>query len=61
MAYKLVREYPAVERGLLLVGPCGVGKTHLAVAILHGLMEKGVPCLFYGVVYTRCARRWPSM
>ena len=45
-AFRLVREYPAVERGLLLMGPVGVGKTHLAVAILHGLMEKGVPCLF---------------
>jgi DNA replication protein DnaC len=42
-----VREYPEVNRGLLLTGPCGVGKTHLAVAILHGLIEKGVPCLFY--------------
>lgn len=47
LAYRLVREYPAVERGLLLAGPCGVGKTHLAVAVLHGLIEKGVPCLFY--------------
>lgn len=46
-AFRLVREYPAVERGLLLMGPVGVGKTHLAVAILHGLIEKGVPCLFY--------------
>src|SRR5215204_2668704 len=46
-AFRLVREYPAVERGLLLMGPVGVGKTHLAVAILHGLVEKGVPCLFY--------------
>ena len=46
-AFRLVREYPAVERGLLLTGPVGVGKTHLAVAILHGLIEKGVPCLFY--------------
>ena len=46
-AFRLVREYPGVERGLLLMGPVGVGKTHLAVAILHGLMEKGVPCLFY--------------
>ncbi|HEV3467976.1 MAG TPA: ATP-binding protein [Pyrinomonadaceae bacterium] len=46
-AFRLVREYPAVERGLLLTGPVGVGKTHLAVAILHGLVEKGVPCLFY--------------
>jgi DNA replication protein DnaC len=46
-AYRLVREYPAVERGLLFMGPCGVGKTHLAVAILRGLLEKGVGCLFY--------------
>lgn len=46
-AFRLVREYPAVDRGLLLMGPCGVGKTHLSVAILRGLIEKDVPCLFY--------------
>ena len=46
-AYRLVREYPAVERGLLFAGPVGVGKTHLAVAILRGLAEKGVAGLFY--------------
>ena len=46
-SFRLVREYPAVERGLLLMGPVGVGKTHLAVAILYGLIDKGVPCLFY--------------
>ncbi len=46
-AFRLVREYPAVERGLLLMGTVGVGKTHLSVAILRGLSEKGVPCLFY--------------
>lgn len=47
LSHRLVREYPAVERGLLLMGPCGVGKTHLAAAVLRGLIEKGIPSLFY--------------
>jgi DNA replication protein DnaC len=46
-AFKLVDEYPAVERGLLFMGPVGTGKTHLSAAILRGLIEKGVACLFY--------------
>ena len=46
-AFKLMDEYPVIDRGLLLMGPCGVGKTHLSAAILHRLVEKGVPCLFY--------------
>lgn len=46
-AYRLVSEYPSVDRGLLFIGTCGVGKTHLSVAILRGLIEKGIPCLFY--------------
>jgi DNA replication protein DnaC len=46
-AYCLTREYPSVERGLLFTGPCGVGKTHLSVAILRELIEQGIPCLFY--------------
>jgi DNA replication protein DnaC len=46
-AFKLVDEYPAVDRGLLLTGPVGTGKTHLSVSVLRGLLEKGVPCLFY--------------
>lgn len=45
-AKTLVNDYPAVERGLLLTGSVGVGKTHLAVAILRGLIAKGVSCLF---------------
>ncbi len=45
-AKTLVNDYPGVERGLLLTGSVGVGKTHLAVAILKGLMAKGVSCLF---------------
>jgi DNA replication protein DnaC len=47
LAYRLVREYPTIDQGLLLMGPCGVGKTHLAAAIIRGLVERGVPCLFY--------------
>src|SRR5947209_13955982 len=47
-AYCLVREYPSVDRGLLFMGTCGVGKTHLSVAVLRELIEKkGVSCLFY--------------
>jgi DNA replication protein DnaC len=46
-AFRLVREYPAVDRGLLFMGTVGLGKTHLSVAILRGLVEKGVACLFY--------------
>src|SRR5918911_1109036 len=46
-AFRLVREYPAVDRGLVFMGTCGVGKTHLSVAILRGLIEKGIACLFY--------------
>ena len=37
-----VREYPgASEKGLLLMGPSGVGKTHLAVAALKELLRNG--------------------
>jgi DNA replication protein DnaC len=46
-AYRLAHEYPAVDRGLLLMGSVGVGKTHLSVAMLRALIEKGIPCLFY--------------
>ena len=47
-AFRLVREYPSADRGLLFMVTCGVGKTHLSVAILRELIEKkGVPCLFY--------------
>ena len=47
-AYTLARQYPAVDRGLVFMGPVGVGKTHLSVAIIRDLIEKkGINCLFY--------------
>ena len=46
-AKKFVDEYPLVDVGLLLLGRCGIGKTHLAVAILKELIGKGGSGLFY--------------
>jgi DNA replication protein DnaC len=44
---QFVKNYPVQEVGLLFIGPCGVGKTHLAVAILRELIQKKkVACLF---------------
>ncbi|OLD67461.1 MAG: hypothetical protein AUI52_00525 [Acidobacteria bacterium 13_1_40CM_2_68_10] len=49
-AIRFVEEYPLNDRGLLLMGPPGVGKTHLGVATLRGLaLQKGVACLFCDV------------
>jgi DNA replication protein DnaC len=46
-AERFVNDYPT-DYGLLFIGPTGVGKTHLAVAILRELiMQKSAECLFY--------------
>lgn len=42
------RDFPvSAEHGLLLMGPCGVGKTHLAVAALTEIVLRGHSGLFY--------------
>ena len=47
-AGRLVEEYPIDRIGLMLIGPVGVGKTHLAVGIVRELMlQKGIASLFY--------------
>jgi len=46
-AGRFVEDYPVEKTGLLFVGSVGVGKTHLAVGIIKGLIrEKGIRCLF---------------
>lgn len=46
-AQSFVRDYPgSSERGLLFMGPSGVGKTHLAVAALKELLQRGHAGLF---------------
>lgn len=48
LAAGFAANYPNTETGLLLMGPCGVGKTHLAIATLTALIHgKGIQCLFY--------------
>jgi DNA replication protein DnaC len=47
-ANRFVEEYPLETTGLMLLGPIGVGKTHLAVGILRELVvQKNASCLFY--------------
>jgi DNA replication protein DnaC len=49
-AVNFIRQYPhqLQQKGILFMGNCGVGKTHLAVAVIRELIEKkGVPCIFY--------------
>lgn len=48
IAKQFVQNYPVQEMGLLFIGDCGVGKTHLAVAILQELIQtKKAFCRFY--------------
>jgi DNA replication protein DnaC len=48
VAESLARDYPVgTDAGLLLIGPCGAGKTHLAVAVLRALVLRGHGGLFY--------------
>jgi DNA replication protein DnaC len=42
-----IRDFPNETRpGLLLIGEPGTGKTHLAIAAMRKILEKGFECLF---------------
>ena len=50
-AFRKAREFaaafPVVDRGLLFIGPPGIGKTHLAVSVLREVVLKGLRGVYY--------------
>lgn len=50
MARRFAEQFPEPRKGLCLIGPPGIGKTHLAVSVLRSvILAKGARGLFYDV------------
>jgi DNA replication protein DnaC len=49
-AKRFAEQFPVVEKGLFFIGPPGIGKTHLSVALIrHAVEDKGATALFCDV------------
>jgi DNA replication protein DnaC len=46
---RFAEQFPDVQKGFCLIGPHGVGKTHLAVATLRAVLARGNQGIFYEV------------
>ncbi len=49
IAASYAREYPygTKKQGLMLIGDPGTGKTHLAIAVMKRLIQRGFECVFF--------------